>query len=132
MSAKSHLTAGPRVHAVSLCNLRSISQKDYCHFASPSADRQPQALLRSALLPRSEGSQEEKEAGAQSKKAPAESQWWSHFLGPRKSVPQGRLWGEANGQEHEPGLHLIPALPLTTCVLLDKFLNLSVPQFPHL
>ena len=124
MSAKSHLTAGPRVRAVSLCNLRSISQKDYCHFASPSADRQPQDL--------SEGSQEEKEAGAQSKKAPAESQWWSHFLGPRKSVPQGRLWGEANGQEHEPGLDLIPALPLTSCVLPDKFLKVSVPQFPHL
>ena len=40
--------------------------------------------------------------------------------------------GEANGQESEPSLDLIPNLPLTSCVLLDKFLNLSAPQFPHL
>ena len=47
-------------------------------------------------------------------------------------APREGLMGEANGKEHELGLGLSPPLPLISCVLLDKFLNLSVPQFPHL
>lgn len=134
-SAESHLTPGPRagkVHIVSLCNLKSLSQKDYYHFASPSAGRQHQGLLVLALLRLSEGSWEGKEVGAQSQKAEAEPHWWSHFLGPRKRVSQGRLAVETNGKGHELGLDLIPTLPLPSCVLLDKFLNLFVPQFPQL
>ena len=85
-----------------------------------------------SLLPLSEGSCHTGtlEAGAQSKKT--QQNLTSRFLGPRKSGSRGRLVGEAKGKERELGLGLIPTLPLTSCVLLDMFLNLSGLQFPHL
>lgn len=71
------------------------------------------------------------EAGAQSKKAQAKCDRWSRFLGPRESGSLGRLAGKAHVKEYEVGLGLVPTLPLTSWVLLGKYLTLSVPQFRH-
>lgn len=42
-------------------------------------------------------------------------------------VAPGNGWGRSLESTH---LSRLPILPLTCCMILDKALNLSVPQFP--